>query len=155
MSFLLSIAAVAMPAATTLPPAACPANTTVRQGISPHIIVQGGIQPNTNPAGMIAIGPKQDDPAHPNPGAGSGTSMIAIGPKQDDPVQPNPGAASGTSLIAIGPKQDDPAQPNPGAASGTSLIAIGPKQDDPVQPGRGVAASMKVDCGLSPSPRPH
>ena len=127
----LMIAAVVVPAVTAVTPNACPANVTNRHGISQKIIVQGGIQPNMNPSGMLAIGPKQDDPA-----------------------QPKPGAASGTSLIAIGPKQDDPAQPNPGAASGTSLIAIGPKQDDPAQPGRGSVASMKSDCGLSPSPLP-
>ena len=131
MLFLM-LAVAAAPATATLPGHACPANTTNRQSISPRIIVQGGIQPNTNPGGMIAIGPKQDDPAQPKPGAGSGTSLIAIGPKQDDPVARSPASATG----------------------GYSP-AIGPKQDDPVQPGRGIAASMKTDCGLAPAPRPH
>ena len=153
MLFIM-FAAVAAPAAVTLPAHSCPANTTNRQGVSPRIIVQGGIQPNLNPVSP-AIGPKQDDPAQPKPGAASETSLIAIGPKQDDPAQPTPSAASGQSMLTIGPKQDDPAQPTPSAASGQSMLTIGPKQDDPAQPGRGVVASMASDCGLSPAPRPH
>jgi hypothetical protein len=132
MLHLLLVAAV-LPTATTVSSNACPADSTNRHGISPRIIVQGGIQPNTNPSGMLAIGPKQDDPAQPKPGAASSTSLIAIGPKQDDPAQPKPGAASSTSLIAIGPKQDDPAQPRP----------------------NGSVASMNADCGLTPAPLPH
>jgi hypothetical protein len=129
--FFLMLAAVAAPAMATLPAHACPANATNRHSVNPKIIVQGGIQPNTN-----SVSP-------------------AIGPKQDDPAQPKPGAGSGTSLVAIGPKQDDPAQPKPSAESGQSMLTIGPKQDDPAQPGRGSVASMQSDCGLTPAPRPH
>ena len=130
MLFLVLAVAVASPAAA-LPTHACPANTTNRQSVSPKIIVQGGIQPNTNPG-----------------------SQLAIGPKQDDPAQPKPGATAGQSMVAIGPKQDDPAQPKPSAASGQSLLAIGPKQDDPAQPGHGNAASAIQDCGNAPAPAP-
>jgi hypothetical protein len=139
LQLLLAVAPLATIA--TAQSSACPVDATNRQSISPHIIVQGGTQPNANPAGMLAIGPKQDDPAQPKPGVGSGTSLIAIGPKQDDPAQPKPGAGSGTSLIAIGPKQDDPVQPHP-----NGLRAVD---------GYAPAGSAKADCGLTPAPRPH
>jgi hypothetical protein len=130
----LMLAAVVVPAATNVPAQSCPANTTNRQSVSPKIIVQGGIQPNTNPGGMVAIGPKQDDPA----------------------ASPAGAKASGNSMVAIGPKQDDPAaSPASAKASGQSMLTIGPKQDDPAQPGRGSAASAKTDCGLTPVPVPH
>ena len=112
MLLLISLAAAA-PVVTTLAPHSCPANTTARHSVSPNIIVQGGIQPNTtarqsvspriivqggtqpsaDPASTLAIGPKQDDPVQPHPGAGSSQGMLAIGPKQDDPVQPGHGRA--------------------------------------------------------------
>ena len=130
MLFLVLAAAV-VPAAAGLAAHACPDNSTNRQSVSPKIIVQGGIQPNTNPG-----------------------SQLAIGPKQDDPAQPKPGAASGQSMVAIGPKQDDPAQPKPGTTSGRSMLTIGPKQDDPAQPGRRIASSAAEDCGTAPMPAP-
>lgn len=82
----------------------------VQGGRAPSgIIVQGGRTPGgqgadaprPNPAGVVAIGPKQDDPSRPGR-----TGAEAIGPKQDDPGAPRPG-----SVVAIGPKQDDPAPP--------------------------------------------
>jgi|KBSMisStandDraft_5_1062788.scaffolds.fasta_scaffold627652_2 hypothetical protein len=103
MLFLM-LAAVVPPAATATTTHACAANTSNRQSVNPKIIVQGGIQPNTNPTNQLAIGPKQDDPVGPKPGASSGTSMIAIGPKQDDPAQPGRGvAASAKSDCGLGP----------------------------------------------------
>ncbi len=65
---------------------------------------QGADAPRRNPAGdgVVAIGPKQDDPGAPRPGG-----VEAIGPKQDDPA-PGPGRVS---AVTIGPKQDDPAPP--------------------------------------------
>ena len=99
---LFSLLLTAAAPAAILPSHSCPGNTTTRQSINPHIIVQGGTHPNLDPASKIAIGPKQDDPAQPPPKgvravdgytsrtAASGTGLIAIGPKQDDPAQPTP-----------------------------------------------------------------
>jgi hypothetical protein len=132
---------------------------------SSHIIVQGGIQPMpTRPASSaasavhtsghaaVAIGPKQDDPAHPN----GGQSVNAIGPKPDDPRAPDAALMSRLRAFGQGLSPEDRAAldwlfqraaprdagsgmptgrtPSLAQALGVSPLAIGPKQDDPSPP---------------------
>lgn len=95
---------------------------------SEGIIVQGGLTPDSGegprPGGVLAIGPKQDDPLtaeggqNPSPG---GNGVEAIGPKQDDPRAPG-------SLVARPGDDEDP-------QARRNMLAIGPKQDDPRAPG--------------------
>jgi hypothetical protein len=129
------------------------------------IVVQGGRTPSgtprdanaprPNPAGTVAIGPKQDDPSRPGR-----TGAVAIGPKQDDPAPPpqslgrriaafsaqlpaeERGALEWLLTRAAAP-EGRPGTPGglpPGTtislrqALGIDPLAIGPKQDDPAPP---------------------
>jgi hypothetical protein len=57
----------------------------VQGGRTPAGTPRGADAPRPNPAGTVAIGPKQDDPSRPGR-IRAGT--VAIGPKQDDPAPP-------------------------------------------------------------------
>ncbi|HST57557.1 MAG TPA: hypothetical protein VLK84_02640 [Longimicrobium sp.] len=58
------------------------------QGRTPAGATQGANAPRPNPAGTVAIGPKQDDPSRPGRVR---AGAVAIGPKQDDPAPPPQG----------------------------------------------------------------
>ncbi len=57
----------------------------VQGGRTPAGAAQGANAPRPNPAGTVAIGPKQDDPSRPGRVR---AGAVAIGPKQDDPAPP-------------------------------------------------------------------
>lgn len=77
---------------------------------SSNIIVQGGIAPRPTDGGaMLAIGPKQDDPAPPKPEslrglniAGGTGDPAALGPKQDDPGPPPSPDITGCKKAPVG-----------------------------------------------------
>lgn len=98
------------------------------------IVVQGGRE---------AIGSKQDDSLTADVAAGMRRpGVLAIGPKQDDPSRPgalsrpgddnDPKASGGSSIIVQGGLK-------PIVVQG-GIEAIGPKQDDPRAPALGVLA---------------
>lgn len=135
------------------------------QGGSPRgIIVQGG---------RTAIGPKPDDPrapnraaSHPQPRPQGGTAAIAIGPKQDDPAhglaigpkQDDPAHSLAGKMHGFAQTLNPDEQaafdwflqraasnsrpggngPTPTLSQALGINAIGPKPDDPRAAGAGV-----------------
>ena len=82
-------------------------NVMLQGAVAALVAVQ--VAPMIAPAGVEAIGPKQDDPLTCDVGEAGPDGVLAIGPKQDDPRSGI--IVQGGRVLAIGPKQDDPRAP--------------------------------------------